>query len=86
MLSYEMIKHRDILINYGTHNSLRVTWFFDRNKKREFRFNSKKVYRKSRFWQPVRREITVFFMRWTLVVESLVSILSHPKKKKPNTR
>jgi len=74
-----MIKTRDKMINYGTDKSVRIKWLWDPKQKLSLSFKSKKTYKASKFWKPLRKEITILFLRWNLTVEFLVSHSMHAK-------
>ena len=74
-----MIKKRDRLYNYGKDKSVRVQWFWDPNQKLSLSFKSKKTYKASKFWKPLRSEIDILFLRWNVTIEFLVSHPIHIK-------
>jgi hypothetical protein len=75
-----MTKKRDRMINYGKDKSLRIVWFWDREQSDWFKFSVKKHYKSSKFWKPVRRQITVHVFKWNVLIEMMVSVSKHRKK------
>ena len=75
-----MIKKRDRMVNYGKDKSMRVVWFWDSDQRDWFKFSVKKHYKSSKFWEPMRRKITLCVFNYNFSVEILHSLTKHRKK------